>query len=158
MAEESTTQKPLEILVADDESGILQLFSAFFGMNGANVVTASDGLDAISKYTARFKAGDPFDAVVTDLNMPGASGAEVTKKVKELSPATQVIAITGYEATKEYEALTKSLGEQRPEGILPKPITLEDIEHLVSMIRYVREVRVEQPGYRLEPPLYNRVA
>jgi len=86
--------------------------------------------------------------------MPRASGVDVTKKVKELHPQTQVIVITGHEPNEEYKRLSERLGEAKPDGIVQKPIMLESIKHIVDQIRFVIEKRKIEPNYQPEPFSY----
>jgi len=78
------------ILVVDDKENMLKLFSRILA-DGYEVTTCGDGARALALI-----GGEPFDAVVTDIRMPGASGFEVLQGVKARSPSTQVIMMTGF--------------------------------------------------------------
>lgn len=79
------------VLVADDEEPIRGLCRRLLEAEGYRVVTARDGLEAIE----RFRKGS-VDAVITDVKMPGASGIEVLRFIRERSLDTPVILITGF--------------------------------------------------------------
>ena len=81
---------PVRVLVVDDKENILKLFEKILS-DGHAVSTASDGARALSLIAT----GD-FDVVVTDIRMPGAGGFEVLAAVKERSPSTEVVMMTGH--------------------------------------------------------------
>lgn len=84
--------KKNRILVADDEERIRMLLEAHLAAFGYDVELACDGSQALEK----LKSGD-FNAVITDMNMPGASGLEVILEARrQYGPYLPVIVITAY--------------------------------------------------------------
>jgi len=83
--------EPVRILVVDDEEFIRDVLQRRLSQDGRVVETASDGVEAIEKFTK-----GPFDAVVTDLAMPRMGGVELVKRIKESSPQTVTIVLTGH--------------------------------------------------------------
>jgi CheY-like chemotaxis protein len=81
---------PPKILVIDDEPGIREILTKMLESRGYQVVACADGQSALHRFQE-----EPFDLVVTDLNMPGLSGWEVAREVKLHAPRTPVILITG---------------------------------------------------------------
>ena len=79
------------ILVLDDEKVIQQLLVRTFGEDRYHVETAEDSYLALKRIKE-----EPFDLLITDLKMPGVSGMDVLKEVKNVNPHTEVIIITGY--------------------------------------------------------------
>jgi len=133
-------QKPLEVLVIDDEEMIRDLLKDLIRGTGANVTTAVDGREGIDKYVRMLESGTPYDLVFTDLMMPKATGVDVTRAVKEKSPNTPIYVITGREATREYESLRANLGELAPDGVVAKPFKINQIRSIVE------EVRIQKYG------------
>lgn len=78
------------ILVIDDEPGIREILAKMLESRGHHVVHCADGQSALHRFQE-----EPFDLVVTDLNMPGLSGWDVAREVKGRAPGTPVILITG---------------------------------------------------------------
>jgi two-component system response regulator AtoC len=78
------------VLVVDDKENMLKLFGRIL-TDGFDLATAGDGGRALA-----LVATEPFDVVVTDVRMPGASGLEVLQAVKARAPSTEVILMTGY--------------------------------------------------------------
>ena len=79
------------ILVLDDEKVVQQLLVRTFGEDRYHVETAEDSYLALKRIKE-----EPFDLLITDLKMPGVSGMDVLKEVKNVNPHTEVIIITGY--------------------------------------------------------------
>lgn len=100
----------------------------------------------------------PYDAVLTDLRMENGDGVQVTQVVKSLQPQTQVIVITGKEENSEYMGKSEKLREVKPDGILQKPFTVDDIKYLIGQIQSILEKRKTQPDYQPEPSFYIRPA
>jgi two-component system nitrogen regulation response regulator GlnG len=99
------------VLVADDEEEIRKILSNILEKEGFEVITASDGEQAMQKICS-----DIPDAVLLDVCMPGLNGMEVLKKIKAIEENLPVVLITAYvdthqtvEAMKEgaYDYLAK---------------------------------------------------
>jgi PAS domain S-box-containing protein len=95
--EETVDRQPIKkgikarILVIDDEEFIRSVLSRTLAQADHQVTLAEDG----GKGVQLFKEGK-FDVVLTDLGMPGMSGWEVCRMIKEISPRTPVGMITGW--------------------------------------------------------------
>src|SRR5579864_7481857 len=78
------------LLVVDDERSICELLEITFRKEGHRVEVAN------SVETARRKIDSQiFDIIISDIRMPGASGVDLLKITKEVSPSTVFILITG---------------------------------------------------------------
>src|SRR5436309_8028306 len=82
------------ILVVDDEPHVVQIFQDLLAQRGYEVVSSTNGDDAIVKVTTGH-----FDLVLTDINLPGVDGLEVVRAAKAADKDTCVILITGYAST-----------------------------------------------------------
>jgi len=71
------------ILWADDEIELLKAHIIFLEKKGYEVVTVSNGMDALDQCTQR-----NFDLIMLDEMMPGLSGLETLQRIKEIQPAT----------------------------------------------------------------------
>src|SRR6267378_4286030 len=92
LAEEPRPQP--RILVVDDEPHVVQIFQDLLAQRGYEVVSSTNGDDAIVKVTTGH-----FDLVLTDINLPGVDGLEVVRAAKAADKDTCVILITGYAST-----------------------------------------------------------
>ena len=79
------------ILIVDDESAILEVFRSLFCDDDYQLTFAETAFEAI-----RVLREETVDLVITDKNLPDASGLDVLKVAKEVRPITEVIIITGY--------------------------------------------------------------
>ncbi len=80
-----------KILLIDDEEGIRKVLSISLTDSGYKVLTAENGEEALRL----FREMNP-PIVLTDIKMPGMDGIELLQKIKEESPDTEVIMITGH--------------------------------------------------------------
>ena len=78
-----------KILVVDDEDGVRNTLSEFIEKLGYEALSASDGGEALEK----MKEGP--DVVLLDIMMPDTDGMEILDRIKEMSPSTDVIMVTG---------------------------------------------------------------
>ena len=95
--EEAVDSQPIKkgrkarILVIDDDEFVRSVLSRTLAQADHQVTLAEDG----GKGVQLFKEGE-FDVVLTDLGMPGVSGWEVCRMIKEISPHTPVGMVTGW--------------------------------------------------------------
>ncbi|HVP38191.1 MAG TPA: ATP-binding protein [Candidatus Saccharimonadales bacterium] len=80
-----------KLLVVDDEKGVLDVFLDFFGEEGYEVHAAADGAQALDRIRE-----EEYDLILTDINLPGASGLEVVRAAKRRNAETGVLVITGH--------------------------------------------------------------
>ncbi|MEQ8319257.1 MAG: response regulator [Rhodospirillales bacterium] len=78
------------VLLVDDDDLILETLTLALTDNGYDVVTASDGDDALSKFEQNDVA-----IVVTDIIMPNKEGVETILQFRQVSPDLPIIAMTG---------------------------------------------------------------
>ena len=77
------------LLWVDDEIELLRAHIIFLEKKGYQVVTVSNGSDAIDQCRQH-----TFDLVLLDEMMPGLTGLETLQRIKEISPATPVVMVT----------------------------------------------------------------
>jgi CheY-like chemotaxis protein len=87
----------LRLLLIDDDQLVLDSLRETLEADGHVVVAAKDAREGVDAFLAA-QATDPFGVVVTDLGMPHLDGRGVAKAVKEVSPGTPVILLTGWGA------------------------------------------------------------
>jgi CheY-like chemotaxis protein len=105
---------PIRVLLVEDAPDQAYLMSATLEQHGGVQVTvAQDGVHALEL------AADPtFRLVITDLNLPGMDGFELTRELKRLRPDLPVIAVTGYDTP----AHTEGARRAGADAILTKPV------------------------------------
>ena len=86
----------LRLLLVDDDPILLNALRNTLEADGHVIVAENGGAQGISAFRASLDRGETFAAVVTDLGMPSVDGRKVAAAVKEASPATPVILLTGW--------------------------------------------------------------
>ncbi|HEY4078947.1 MAG TPA: ATP-binding protein [Rhizomicrobium sp.] len=86
----------LRILAIDDDPFVLDSLATVLSLDGHVLVSACGGSDGIEAFRQSARAGEPFDVVITDLGMPHVDGAQVAQAIKDASPTTPVILLTGW--------------------------------------------------------------
>lgn len=79
------------VLVVDDEATIRFSIRKALERAGADVSTAETGEQALEMLAEK-----PFDTVLTDIRMPGISGVDLLRLIKETNPDARVVLMTGY--------------------------------------------------------------
>ena len=86
-----------KILIMDDEEDIRESLSQILTHFGYEAQFAEDGAAAIKLYKQAQKSGQPFDAVIMDLTVPGGiGGKEAIRKLLEIDPEVKAIVSSGY--------------------------------------------------------------
>jgi DNA-binding NtrC family response regulator len=114
-----------KILIVDDEKGIRELFAEVLHRAGHSVVMAPDGLAAIE--VAR---GGDIDIAFLDIKMPGLNGVETLKEVRDTSPRTKVVMITGYAR----DELVNDALKMDVFACLAKPFSVRDVVDMVKLL------------------------
>jgi DNA-binding NtrC family response regulator len=89
---QSKARRP-SVLVIDDDAQILSLLARIISGWGYRVETAQAGEEGLAKFQQK-----PFDVVLTDYQMKGIDGIEVTARIKAEYPQAEVLMMTGHEA------------------------------------------------------------
>ncbi len=122
---EKSHQGGLRLLFADDEAHLRELMQMELPRLGHAVTVCPDGASALKELE---KA--TFDAALLDLKMPGLTGIEVLAKVRQISPETQVILLTGH-ATVDTAVQALRLGAF---DYLTKPCKWAELEVILSRV------------------------
>jgi DNA-binding response OmpR family regulator len=110
------------ILVVEDEKETREFLSEFLTLRGYHVLTACDGLEALTTV----KNERPH-IVLLDIRMPGLDGIEVLRRIRALDKEVGVIMVTAVKDEKVGEYALK-LGAS---DYITKPINLDDLEKSV---------------------------
>lgn len=84
-------EKKPTVLLVDDEDRFRLTLAKMLRAEGLEVGEAATGEAGLAELTAR-----PYDVVVLDIRMPGMSGMEALKDIRERAPLTEVIMLTGH--------------------------------------------------------------
>jgi two-component system, NarL family, capsular synthesis sensor histidine kinase RcsC len=111
------------ILVAEDNKSIQDVVSRILDFMGFEVALAGNGVEALSLFLK-----NSFDLVLTDLEMPLMDGWSLTQCIKERSPNTPVVWMTGGDR----ETVRKKVGREPVDSVIFKPFKLEDFQRTVQ--------------------------
>jgi two-component system, cell cycle sensor histidine kinase and response regulator CckA len=76
-----------KVLLMDDEDMVRQTLDKMLSHLGYQVVLAGDGEEAIELFTLARESGQPFDAVILDLTVPGGMGGqEAMEELRQIAP------------------------------------------------------------------------
>jgi len=112
------------LLVVDDAPDTREVLHRNLTSRGYEVVTAGDVAEALAILSA-----SRVDLVITDLKMPGASGLELVRHVRDQLKGAEVITITGYPSVEGAVAAMKSGAEE----YLTKPFTQDELFAAVAL-------------------------
>src|SRR5436190_16619411 len=104
------------ILIVDDEPGIRQSLKGVFGDEGFTTDAVASGEDCLKKIDET-----AFDLILLDIWLPGIDGLQTLRRIREKSPATHVIMISGHATISTAVSATK-LGAY---DFIEKPLSLE---------------------------------
>jgi CheY-like chemotaxis protein len=122
---------PLRLLIVDDDPLLIRSLRDILTGEGHAVTVADGGQAGIDAFAAAGQRGELFDVVITDLGMPYVDGRKVAAAIKEASPATPVLMLTGWG-----QRLVAD-GEVPPyvDRVLSKPPKLRELrEALVALV------------------------
>jgi two-component system response regulator MprA len=114
-----------QLLVADDSETVLLMLQRRLEMEGYDVVTATDGLEALERL--RELAPKEPDVILLDAMMPNMSGTEVLEEIRSKGSKVPVLMISAHLDAQEPDRM-RSLGAS---DIVPKPF---EWEYLISKI------------------------
>ncbi len=131
-----TVRNRLNVLLVDDDPRIRSTLRGVLEDEGHTVAEAPDGPQALAALESR-----PFDAVLLDVNMPGISGLEALVTIRELSPSTGVIMVSG-EGTiaTAVQALKRGAFD-----FIEKPVDPEHLLRVLAQAAQLTELRRRSP-------------
>ena len=114
-----------KILVVDDEPIVCERLKPALEKVGFYVETHTDSQNAIDRL-----AQEKFDVVVTDIKMKGPDGLDILHFVKQQSPSTQVVIITGFATVDSARDAMKSGAAD----FIAKPFKIRQLRDIIIRI------------------------
>ena len=111
-----------DILVVDDDRNMLALVERILEREGLVAYCVSSGEEALEQIMER-----TFSLMITDFNMPGLDGLELSRKGLEIAPQMSIIMGTGGISPK-IARLAKEIGISK---VLTKPFRLNELLHAI---------------------------
>jgi excisionase family DNA binding protein len=116
-------------LVIDDDQGICDLLNEIVSENGFYMTCIGNGEDALELLKRQH-----YDLVFLDLILPGISGVEVLKSIKQNYKGTAVVIITGYGD----DPIASEAISMGPQLMMRKPFNVADVIEVLNMVSKVR--------------------
>lgn len=101
------------LLLVDDEQNILAALKRLLRRDGYHIITAGSGLEGLE-----LLAQNDVDVIISDQRMPGMTGVEFLRRVKDMYPDTVRIVLSGYT---ELQSVTDAVNEGAIYKFLTKP-------------------------------------
>jgi CheY-like chemotaxis protein len=117
-------------LCIDDEPLLRELLKDVLEFQHHQVETAEGGEEGLKLFEQARVGGKPFDAVITDLGMPGLNGRQVAEKIREQAPWTGIIMLTGW------GMMLEERGEKAVDAdvVLSKPPRVDELVRVVTKV------------------------
>lgn len=123
----------MKILVVDDDRRIVQTTCDILKLKGHEAVAAYSGEEGVEKVAA-----DLPDCVLMDIKMPGISGVEALKWMKQIAPDLPVVLVSAY-ATNEVMEEARQAGAY---AVLSKPLNIQMVLSFLSLLRKEESILV----------------
>jgi len=114
---------PLHCLVVDDEEEVAEVVADILTSAGHTAVVSGSGQAAVERLAA-----ERFDLVFTDLAMPGMTGWQVARAVKDKTPEVPVVMMSGFGV----EVAPEELRSNGVDLVLAKPLQIRDVLNAVE--------------------------
>lgn len=108
------------LMIVDDEDAIRHILRTALTRKGYSVISASNGLEAIEMLA---NPAHKIDAVLLDINMPGASGVDVVRAIRSHRPGLPVLILSGH-ISAETRNVLEHLGQT---DFVSKPYNLDNL-------------------------------
>jgi len=126
MAEEDSGEAALvTVLVADDNEVAQRLCRRVLEKAGHRVLTASDGIEAVSLALA-----NPLDMILMDVAMPGMDGLEAMRQIKAQKPGMAIVIASAHSMASDRERFLAAGADD----VLSKPFRLTDLTAVVDRL------------------------
>ena len=130
--------QPARLLLVDDDEAAGTLLAEVLGREGYAVVMAQSAAEAF----AAFGRQGPFDAVLTDLRMPEASGLDLLAQLKARDPESLVLVLTAFgDAATAGEAIRAGAYD-----FISKPYNLDELRLTISRAIERRRFSARRPA------------
>ena len=134
------------VLLVDDEPGVLFTLSELLLERGHKVITAKNGVEALTKL-------DDAEAVLTDLSMPKMDGLDLMTQIAARDPSLPVILLTAHGSEKVAVAAMK----QGAYDYLTKPFDIDEVAVVIERALEARKLRVDNRRLTAEQTLGRRI-
>ena len=115
------------ILIIDDEQPILHFLSKILEESGYSIHQSFSSNQSLNIF---LENPQYFDLIITDMGMPGLTGLDLSKKIKEIRPSIPIILCTGYSS----EVTAENYIDKGLNGFLTKPFNKQSLLNEISRV------------------------
>jgi CheY-like chemotaxis protein len=119
-------QRPLRILAVDDEPSVVHAIAFALGNASRKLRTARGGVEALDRLEN--DVPPPFDLIITDNNMPGMTGLDLVRRLRQENFEGKIIVLSAH-LTQENRQAYSDLGV---DDMLPKPFDVGELRATVD--------------------------
>ena len=138
---DNNNEKPLaKLLVVDDDSVIVQVLKIGLLKNRFLVEAFTNPDEALQSFKSD---AESYCLLLSDMRMPGLSGMQLARKVKEINPKVKVILMTAFEIRNN--EFSKVFPSTQVDGFVQKPIGIRDLtDKILSLIEESKRRKNEE--------------
>jgi len=125
------------VLLCEDEEDARDILGFYLNTIFGEVVVAKDGQEGLDVYRKNLDNGQPFDLVLTDLNMPNMDGMSMLEAIHAIDPKQNFIIVSAY---RDEEKLHRSI-DLRVLGYFIKPL---NVDNVMEMLQKAKEEVIEE--------------
>jgi CheY-like chemotaxis protein len=118
--------KRTRILIADDDPDTLELLAIAVEGDSTDIYMAVDGGELLELVAD----SDPFDLIVTDINMPWIEGLQVLASMREAGLDTPVLVVTGFDR----RGLAETIARLGKAMLLRKPFEIAELRRAIAAL------------------------
>ncbi len=126
----NSNDKPFaRLLIVDDDSDIAQVLKLGLQQNGYLVDSFTNPEEALQSFKSN---AEPYHLLLSDVRMPGLSGIQLAKKVKQINPNVKVILMTAFEIRDN--EFSKVFPSTQVDGFVQKPIGIREMTNKILSV------------------------
>jgi CheY-like chemotaxis protein len=130
----------LRVLLIDDDPTLIESLRSALTDEGHKVTAANGGEAGIEAFRVAQVSGMPFDIVITDLAMPDVDGRQVVTSLRQLSPATPIVLLTGW----QFQVTRDEQRALKVDRLLGKPPRIRELR--AALIELTGRRATDRPG------------
>ena len=127
-----------KVLFMDDETVLQELVTAMLGYLGYEAVCADHGEEALLRFEQARALGEPFNAVIVDLTVPGGMGGyETVQRLRALDPDVRAVVSSGY----SNDPILANFRAHGFSGVIAKPYQMAELARVLEEVTAPAEKR-----------------
>ncbi len=121
------SMSPHSIMVVDDEVELANLFREFLTKLGFKATSFTNPLIAFEHYESNYAK---YSIVITDLRMPGMSGIDLARKIRQMNIHTKIILITAFDVADLKD--NPVYNQAKIDSVIQKPIKFSRVAKIIG--------------------------